>query len=122
MSSKYKKNKNLFDYETKNLFDYKTINPFDLSDCKAVKIMHYNIKDIVVNVAREFCRFHKEFYYLFDYKKETSVIIALNNKDYIKILIDDSNNWIMSYKYTLFKNEIINASEDLNYLINSINK
>lgn len=113
MSLKYEKNK--------NLFDYKTINRFDLSDCKAVKIVHYTIKDIVVNVAREFCRFHKEFYYLFDDKKEIRVIVALNNKNYIKILIDDSNNWVMSYKYTLFKNEIIKASEDLNYLINSIN-
>lgn len=53
MSSKYK--------ESQNNFNYKTINLLDFSDCKSVKILHYTIKVIVVNVAREFCRFNKKF-------------------------------------------------------------
>ncbi|MFN2102871.1 hypothetical protein ABDJ34_08150 [Finegoldia dalianensis] len=106
--------------ENQNNFEYKTINLLDLAKCKPVKILHVTLKDIAVNVAREFCRSNKKFYYFFDCDKETCVIVALNNKNYIKILIDDSNNWTVSYKYTLFKNEIINASEDLNYLVSSL--
>lgn len=111
MTSKYKK--------SQNNFDYKIISPLNFQKGKSVPILHYAIKGIVVNVAKEFCILNKKFYYLFD-DKEECVIVALNNKNYVKILVDDSNNWTVSYKYTLFKNEIINASEDLNYLISSL--
>lgn len=57
MTSKYKK--------SQNDFNYKTINLLDLSDCKSVQILPYDIKDMLVNVAREFCRLNKNFYYFF---------------------------------------------------------
>lgn len=113
MTSKYKK--------SQNDFNYKTINLLDLSDCKSVQILPYDIKDMLVNVAREFCRLNKNFYYFFDGDKEICLFVALNNKNYVKILIDDSNNWTISHKYTSFKKKkIINASEDLEHLVGSL--